>query len=85
MERSVVISGVLISASFLLAVLLNRAVVEDIEERRQAPAVPAAVVEPVSPGIAVSERLEPPSACDCERTAPELTDECRKECAAAPD
>lgn len=59
MERGVVIGGLMICGSFLLAALLNRSAMEEAPT----PAAPAAVLAPISPPV--SEAEVAPSLDDC--------------------
>lgn len=60
MERGVVVGGLMICGSFLLAALLNRSAMEEV------PVPPAAPVAVVPPVVAPASQVEmDPSAADC--------------------
>lgn len=67
MERGVVIGGLMICGSFLLAAMLNRSAMEEVP----APAAPAAVIAPMSPPVSAAEVA--PSVADCAEVEPDAT------------
>jgi hypothetical protein len=66
-ERGVVIGGLMICGSFLLAAMLNRSAMEEVP----APAAPAAVIAPMSPPV--PEAAVAPSPADCAEVEADAT------------
>ena len=61
MERGVVVGGLMIFGSFLLAAVLNRSAMEEVPAAP--PATPVTVVAPMSPPVSEAELA--PGASDC--------------------